>query len=168
MMSQKAFMMTLALVVGAVLGLSPNPLVASAKHHSSNQKIFAQQLMDQAISKHPEVTQIELAVPSPRGCSTIAASDPKGIGEKCDRDELEALRSGKPFVEKERAGFDVTLPLHDVAGKLIGTVGMDFKPQPGQQELIVVEQATKIVQELEVQISSQAKLFEPAPSAAIK
>ena len=39
---------------------------------------------------------------------------------------------------------------------------MDFKPEPGQQESGVVEQAKRIAAELEKRIPSREKLFEPA------
>jgi len=153
---------TLTLVVAMTLGFSSAQSSASTKPQALKQKVFAQKLVEQALSEHPELREIELAVQSSVRCSTIAASDPKEIGQKCDHDELEAMRTGKPVVEEEE-GFDVTMPLRDVTGKTIGTVGMDFKPTPGQQRSVVVEQARRIVRELETHISSEAKLLERSP-----
>jgi hypothetical protein len=64
-------------------------------------------------------------------------------------------------VEKEGDGFDVTMTLRDSTGKIIGTVGMDFKVEPGQPRSSVVKRAKKIVQEVEAQAPSKAKLLEP-------
>jgi len=139
------------------------PVFASRKQPSPKQRIFAQKLIESALSKHPEVSGVELAIQSSIGCSTIAATNPKDIGEKCDRDELGPLRTGEPLVEKESDAFDITMPLHDTTGKIIGTVGMDFKSEPGQQRSTVVDQARKITQELEGQISSTEKLTELVP-----
>ena len=61
---------------------------------------------------------------------------------------------------KEKDGFDVSLPLHDSSGKIIGAVGIGFKSAPGQTEASVTEQARKIAAEMEVRIPSKAKLFE--------
>src|SRR5262249_42858445 len=97
---------------------------------------------------------------SSEGCSTIAATDRKSIAEKCDRDEQEAMRTGEPFVEKEGGGFDVTLALHDATGKIIGTLGIDFKARPGQDRAMLVEQSNKILHEIESQISTKEKLLE--------
>jgi hypothetical protein len=99
--------------------------------------------------------------PGQQACETIAASEAKDVGEKCDDDEFKAMESGKPFVEKEPEGFDITLPLHDASGKMIGTLGMDFKPEAGQQEASVVERATQIAREIEKQIPSSEGLFKP-------
>jgi hypothetical protein len=135
-----------------------------SRAQGSSDKIFAQGLIENALKNHPEVSALEISATPPRKqqCVTIASTEAKDVGEKCDKDEFTAMRTGKPFVEKEKGGFDVTVPLHDATGKLIGTVGMDFKPQPGQQESSVVEVAQRLAQELERQVSSKAKLFGPA------
>jgi hypothetical protein len=155
------FLGTLVPAVLVTLELLSTPSLASKRPRASKHKIFAQRLVEEAIFKRPEVTEVELAVRSSKQCSTIADSELKGVGEKCDNDELEAMRTGEPFVEKESDGFDVTMPLHDSAGKIIGTVGMDFKAEPGQQRSSVVERAKRITQEIEARILSRAKLLEP-------
>jgi CheY-like chemotaxis protein len=64
------------------------------------------------------------------------------------------------------AVVDVMLPgldglsLIEHLRELIGTVGLDLKPEPNQQESKVVELAKQVVREM--QIPSKAKLFEPA------
>jgi hypothetical protein len=143
------------------LGLLSTPRLASKSSRASKHRIFAQRLVEEVVSKNPEVRAVELAVRSSKVCSTIAESELKGVGEQCDHDELEVMRTAEPLVEKEGEGFDVTIPLHDSTGKIIGTVGIDFKGEPGQQRSSIVERAKKIVENLEAQIPSQAKLFEP-------
>ena len=104
------------------------------------------------------------ATPPGKACVTIAATVSKEVGAKCDNDEYTAIKTNKPFVEKENEGgkevFDVTMPLHDSAGKVIATVGMDFKPEPGQERSNVINRAEEIVREFEERIPSKAKLFE--------
>lgn len=153
----------LTLVFGATLGPCSAPAAASAKPQAARPKILAQQLVEQVLREHPELAGLELSARSSRGCSTIAASAPKEIGQKCDRDELEAMRTERPFVEREGDGFDVTLPLRDTTGKIVGALGMDFPPRAGQRSPEVVEQAEKIARQLAPQIASGAKLFEPVP-----
>jgi hypothetical protein len=151
----------LALILVATVGLLCVPSFASKRAPTPRPKIFAQKLVDEVASKHPDVTGVELSVRSSTGCSTIAASDPKDIGEKCDKDELEPMRTGQPSVEKEGKEFDVTMPLHDTSGQIIGTVGLDIKAEPGQHKASAIERAKKIVQEFEAQIQSTAMLLEP-------
>jgi hypothetical protein len=130
-------------------------------------KIFAQQLVEEAMAKHPQVSGVELSsTPPGKNCVTIASTEAKDLGEKCDNDEFTAMKTNKPFVEKENEGgkevYDITMPLHDASGKLIGTVGLDFKPEPGQQQPQVGQVAQQLVREMETQIPSKDKLFEPA------
>jgi hypothetical protein len=130
-------------------------------------RIFAQQLVERALATHPEVTGVELSsTPAGKLCVAIASTDPKDLGDKCDTDELTPMKTNEPFVEKEKEGgkdvYDITMPLHDTGGNVIGAVGMDFKPEPGQKESQVVKAAQRIVGEMETQIPAKAKLFETA------
>jgi hypothetical protein len=123
-------------------------------------KIFAQRLIETELMKHPEVSSLEISVITKEGCRTIAASDPKDLKEKCDEDELQTLRTGKPYVEKEGDGFDVTLAFHDASGKIMAAVGMDFKAEEGQTNEGVAAQGRQVVSEMEAQVPSKDKLFE--------
>jgi len=144
---RKSVTTLIAVACGVGLALVLPTARLNAKEGSQGRaKIFAQKLVETAVAKHPELSSMELAVTPPGGqnCLTIASTEAKDLGEKCDEDEFAAMRTGKPFAEKEEDGFDITVPLHDATGKLIGTVGLDFKPKPGQQETGVIEQATRI------------------------
>jgi hypothetical protein len=129
---------------------------------SSKGKIYAQKLVEELAARHSEVTGIEVSATPPEGqhCVTIAATEAKDLGEKCDEDEFTAMRTAKPFVEKEEDGFDITLPIHDATGKIIGTMGLDFKPEPGQKESEVVERAKQIARQFEERVPAKERLFE--------
>jgi hypothetical protein len=127
-------------------------------------KITAQKVAEEIKAAHPEITSLEIAATKSQseGCKTIAATEAQEVGQKCDKDELTAIRTNSPFVEKEKDGFDVTLPLHDPSGKVMGTAGMDFKPEPGQKKSDVVSKAKQIASDLEKRLTSKKQLFEPA------
>src|SRR5215475_8368413 len=132
-------------------------------------KIFAQKLVIETLAAHPELTGVEIAAtpPGKAQCVTIASTEVKGIGEKCDKDEFTAMKTDKPFVEKEKENgkevYDVTIPVHDANGKIIATAGIDFKPEPNQSEAQVTERSHQIAKEIESKVKSKAKLFEPVP-----
>lgn len=142
--------------------------IAKAQTSAAQPKIYAQKLLEDVLAVHPEVSALELAStpPDKAQCITIAATKAKEIGEKCDNDEFTAMKTDQPFVEKEREKgltvYDVTMPIHDLAGKVIATVGVDFRPATGQHRPKVVASARQIAKELEARISSKEKLFEPA------
>ena len=124
--------------------------------------IFAQKVVEEIKAAHPEIAGLELAAIKPgKGCQTIAATEAKEIGQKCDKDELTARKTNKPFVEQEKTEFDVTLPIHDSAGKIIATAGMDFKLEAGRTKETVVREALKIGTELERRLTSESDLFRP-------
>jgi len=134
---------------------------------SSASKIYAQKLVEETLAAHPELMGLELAAtpPTKSQCVTIASNEAKGIGEKCDKDEFTAMKTNKPFVEKERENgkevYDVTIPIHDADGKVIAMAGIDFKPAPSQSGAQVTERSQQIANELESKIKSKEKLFEP-------
>ena len=131
--------------------------------NAQSKKTRAQNLVDLATQRHSEITGLELSA-TPAGqesCVTIAATEAKDVGEKCDQDEATALKTGKPFVEHEPDGFDVTTPLHDAKGKLVGTLGIDFKPQAGQTKAEILKRVAGLLKEVEQQIPSKAFLFQP-------
>lgn len=147
-----------ALLVALFVSLLP--VLASAQTKPRTGRSFAQKLVEATQAKHPEADEVGISTDTRRGCIGIASTDKSDIGEKCEKDDSEPMRTGKPFVEKEKDGFDVSLPLHDSTGKIIGAVGIGFKSAPGQTEASVTEQAQKIAAEMEAQIPSKAKLFE--------
>jgi iron complex outermembrane receptor protein len=157
---------TLILSAGILSFLFPVATDAQPRP-SSTSKIYAQKLVEETLAAHPELVGLELAAtpPTKSQCVTIASSEAKGIGEKCDKDEYTALKTNKPFVEKEKENgkevYDVTIPIHDADGKVIATAGIDFKPWPDQAEAWVTERSQQIAKELESKVKSKEKLFEP-------
>jgi sensor histidine kinase regulating citrate/malate metabolism len=144
-------------VIAAPIGL--RSAFARAQAHSRQGTTFAQKLVEATKAKHPETDEVGIAAMTARGCVGIASTDPDDIGEKCEKDDLEPMQTGKPYVEKEKDGYDVSLPLHDAPGKLVGSIGVGFKASAGQTEASVTEQARKIAAEMERQIPSKAKLL---------
>ena len=140
--------------------ISTWPVLTSAQTKTHTGESFAQKLVEATQAKHPESDEIGISANTSHGCVGIASTDKSDIGGKCEKEDSEPMRTGKPIVEKEKDGFDVSVPLHDSTGKIIGAVGVGFKPAPGQTAASVTEQAQKIAAEMEAQIPSKAKLFE--------
>ena len=109
----------------------------------------AQKLVDRIAFKHPEISELEISTAREGhgDCETIAASKSKQIGEKCDEDEAAALRTLAPVIEEEPDEFDVTAPLHDAKGKLIGTLGIDFRPGVGKTKQEVLQRTRDLLRE---------------------
>jgi hypothetical protein len=169
MTSQKptlGYFCTLVALAASLVMVSGSLAIASPGPSEEQQKpILAQRVTEELVAMHAEIVSMEVSAtpPGQATCVTIAATEAKEVGGKCDDDEFTAMKTNKPFVEKEKEGgkevFDVTMPMHDASGKVMGTIGLDFKPAPDQEQSQVVEQATQIVREFEKRIPSRAKLF---------
>jgi hypothetical protein len=156
----------LVVVVMLVLGALPSVATAQARPPAHRARIYAQRLVDRLVAGHRDLAAVELAVDSGGVCRTVAATDPKDIGERCDADELGPIRTGEPDVEaptREDPVYDITQALCDSAGRLIGAVGMDLKPATGQVRATVLARARAILRELEAAIPSKARLLQSVP-----
>ncbi len=138
--------------------------LSGSKSSARQESILAQRLVNELAAKHPELVRIGLHLTPPNGPDNVivASNVAAKIGQKSDPEDLKAMRTGKPVVLREEGNFDVTLPLHTASGKIIGALGLTFKPQGDQRESSAVERARKMARELEKQITSKAKLFESA------
>ncbi|HEV2182354.1 MAG TPA: PDC sensor domain-containing protein [Candidatus Acidoferrales bacterium] len=156
------FERVLRIVGVAAFGICFASAVATAQTATHQTKSLAQKLVEDTHAQHPEATEIGIVTVSAKGCRTIASTDKGDIGEKCETDDSAPIRTGKPYVEKEKDGYDVSLPLHDAAGKAIGAVGIEFKLEVGQTAANMTEKAKQIAGEMEKQIPSKAALSKPA------
>ncbi len=128
-------------------------------------KLLAQKLVDELAAKHPELVRIGLHVTPPhrRENIIVASNVPTKIGQKSGPEDLTTMQTGKPVVLKEGANFDITLPLHDASGKVIGAIGLTFPPLDGEQQSNAVQRAQAIALEIERRIPTAEKLFNTAP-----
>jgi hypothetical protein len=129
---------------------------------SSVEMIYAQRLVDALAAGHPELLRIGMHVTPPNRSDNIiiACNVSERIGRKSDPEDLKAMNSGQPVVLKEGENFDVTLPLHDATGQVIGAIGLTFKPLPGEKNADAARRARAMAHEIEKQIASRAQLFE--------
>ena len=129
-------------------------------------KIYAQKLVNETLAANPDIMGLEISAATiEKGCTTIASDEELGIGEKCDRDEYDVMKTNKPLAdnttEHGKKFFDVNVPLHDANGKAMAIVGVDFKPDPKQTAAQATERAEQIAKEIEAKVSSREKLYEP-------
>ena len=142
-------------------------LLASNTVGQSNRggEIFAQKLVDQITAKHPELNIIGLHSTPPDGSQSVivACSNKSKVGKKSDPDDLEVMQSGKPTVEekKDRQIFDLGFPLLDQNGTTIGVLVMEVKFSYEKTSDGAMNRGKQIQSELQKQIPSKAKLFEP-------
>lgn len=127
-------------------------------------KIFAQQLVDQTVARHPEVVVLAMHVTPPKEKdNVIIASNIGRIGKLADEDDMRVVNTGKSNLEVNPNGdrFEVELVLQNKAGKTIGALGVVFPYKPGDDKAAFDKKAQQIRNELRAQIPVLDKLFEP-------
>lgn len=156
--TMKLFLLA-ALAVFPMLALSSGHPVAQPE---SKTESFAQALVEQTKAKHAEADEVGIAVRLKSGCKTIASTDPSDIGEACEKEDMAPMQTGKPYVEKEGKGYDVSVPLRDAQGRMIGSLGVGFKPAAGQTQSKALAEAFAISKEMSAQIPTKMTLLRPA------
>ena len=96
--------------------------------------------------------------------NVIIASNIGRIGKKADEDDLGVIKTGVPKLEVNATGdrFEDELPLLDQSGARIGALGVVFAYKNGDDKTALQKKAEQVRDELRKQISSVAKLVEPA------
>jgi hypothetical protein len=123
---------------------------------------FAQELVDDALAKHPEVILLAIHAGAPK--YDIIASNFGRIGKLGDEDDLRVILKGTKNLELNKAGdhFEVELPLKTKAGKRIGAIGVVFNYKPGDDKTAMDKISTEIQKEMQARITSSKTLFGPA------
>ena len=97
-------------------------------------------------------------------CQLYRKTQPAWIGKKSNADDERVINSGKGNLEINKAvnHIEVTLPLQDHSGKIIGAVGAVFAYKEGDDKGRFKRVAEQIRDEWRAQISNRDSLFEPA------
>jgi hypothetical protein len=131
----------------------------------SLEKTYAQQLVDQAIARHPEILVLAMHVTPPNSTdNVIIASNIGRIGKKADEDDLNVISTGKPKLEVNKTGdrFEVELPLQDASSRTIGALGVVFAYKAGDDQAKLQKKGELVRDELKRRISHTANLVETA------
>ncbi len=127
---------------------------------------YAQKLVDEALTKYPEIVILVMHVTPPNKPDTenvILGSSIGRTGKKADEDDLRVIRTGKTNLEVNSTGerFEVELVLQDIPGNTVGALGVVFPYKNGDDKAEFNKRAEQIRNDLRKQIPSAAKLFEP-------
>jgi hypothetical protein len=129
-------------------------------------KIYAQELVNQTITKYPDLLVVAMHVTPPKASeNVIIASNIGRIGKKADAEDLKVINTGETLAKVNKNGdrFEVELVLHDASQKPIGALAIVFPYKAGDDKSQFEKRAEMIRDELGRQIPQAAKLME-APS----
>ncbi len=119
----------------------------------------AQALVAQLHRAHPEMSEIGIDMQTSRGCRTVASTDPGDRNQACESDDIAPMRTGKESISREGKELDISLPLHDAHGQLIGAIGIELAPKSGETRAQAVNRVRSAVAALERRIESKDQLL---------
>jgi hypothetical protein len=141
-------------------------LPASAQDPSSN---YAGELVAQALASHPEVLAITIHASLPKAATNaVAASNVAKPGTPAGPAQLTVLATGQPVLELSADGAQLlsTLPLQDVSGDTIGTVGVALPYSHGADRQALLRRAELVRNELRRKVINATNLADPVPYVA--
>ncbi len=145
-------------------------LIPAALPAQTVQAQFAQYLLTETMSQHPELQKMGLHAVPPGGQDEliIACSVPSKIGKKSSPGDLETEHSGKPSVKavSDKSFYDLALPLEDAGKHPIGMIVMEMPFTAASSPEEAVQKAQAITDRVEQQIPTLDALFKEAPSTA--
>jgi hypothetical protein len=128
-------------------------------------KTHAQKLVDDLLSKHPDVITLALHVTPPKGKDNIIVASNFGrIGKKADEDDMKAM-SGEPIagaVAKDKR-YSVELALRDASNKTIGALSVGFRNSGAEDAKAFLSKAQSLRDEMQKRIPSLESLAELDP-----
>ena len=130
---------------------------------AADNAIYAQQLVNEQMAKHPELVVIGLHAAKPGAkSSTMIASNLDRIGKADDEDDLAVAHERKTILApnlKDSSKFEVAVPLKDAAGQVIGSLSAVFKYAAGDDEVKMHVTALAIRDEVAKKTPNVAALF---------
>jgi Flp pilus assembly protein CpaB len=153
---------TVAVLLTIVLGAG---VLAAQTTTATKPDIFAQKLVDEALTKHPEVIIIAMHVTPPgKTENVIIASNIGRYGKKADEDDMRVIDTGKNNLELNKAGnhFEVEFAMKDQSDATIGAAGVVFSYKPGDDKAQMEKVANQIRDEWKVQTPNKESLFAPS------
>ena len=125
---------------------------------------YAQHLVDETLSRHPDVLILAIHAATPLNVDPeILGSNIGRIGKPADSDDMRVVRDGKTNLEinKTLDRYEVELPLKDVSGARIGALGVVFVLPPHADLKAKHREAIHIRDALARRIPSAAALVRP-------
>jgi hypothetical protein len=157
-LSRAIAMLAALTLVGAARG-------AAGDHYglAADNKIVAQGLVNEIMAAHPGLVAAGMHCVPPGGhAQVIIASTLDVIGKPSDPEDI--LRGTTVISPSRKAPkLGIMLPLHDKNGQEIGSLALQFRYSPGEDQVKYFAEATAIRESVAQKIPDLDSLFSPSP-----
>ena len=155
-------------IIGVVIALWLGATAVTAAQppkyvHAADNRILAQQLVNEIMAANPGLLAAGFHCVAPgQEKQGIIASTLDVIGKPSDPEDV--LHGGTTIMPSSKAPkLGIMLPLHDRAGREIGSLALQFKYQAGEDQVKYLAAATAIREHVAKGIPALADLFHPLP-----
>ena len=160
-----ALLILAGLSIGAAAFAADSAVDPSWRKAADN-KIFAQQLVNELMAKYPDLVVVGLHATVPGAkVETMIATNLDRVGKVDDDDDIAVAPEHKTILApnmKDPHKFEVQVPLKDTAGNFLGAAaGFVFKYQAGDNEVQLHVKALAIRDELARRTPNLAALLQP-------
>lgn len=138
----RTFLLTLVLSLVAVFS------TACASSSKCSSCTSAQAVVDSVAQQHAECTRLTVHCSMAGGAKCCASTQADRVGKASDKEDVEAMQTGKPVVLDEAGAFDVTVPINSKDGKHMSSCGVTLKAA-GMTRDQAVAKATTIAEAVE-------------------
>jgi hypothetical protein len=163
-MKASPLLQSLLVLLAAALAVTSAAAADAPKYGlAANNKIKAQQLVNQIMTNNPALVASGMHCVAPgTDKQAIIASTLDVIGKPSDPEDI---LHGNTTIEPSRKApkLGIMLALRDASGKDIGSLALQFKYQPGDDQVKCFAAATAIRDGVARQIPDLASLFAPIP-----
>jgi YVTN family beta-propeller protein len=143
-------------------------LAAHEGRAAGAQRIYAQYLVDEVLTEHPEILVIGLHATAPGAKdNTMIATNLDRVGKISDDDDLRVTATGEPIAEPTKGRYESLVAMKTRDGKVIGAIGIVVMWKDGTDTSGFLPAANALRDELASRIPSLEALFEPAPAGAL-
>lgn len=174
MKSHRSLILSLALGGLAALRLPADPPANPAWGKAADNHIFAQKLVYDILSGHPDLVVVGLHAVAPGAKNeTLIACNLDRIGKQDDDDDIAVATDRQSILSPnltDPTRFEVQLPLLDLHRRVIGSTGFVFHYHEGDDQIDLLRRATSIRDSIAYALPDKAALFAAAdftpPNAA--
>jgi hypothetical protein len=148
---------------------SPSSPAKPVYAKAADNKIFAQQLVNELMAQNPDLISVGIHGIPPGGKGyVVAAHSLDLIGKKDDSVDEGIIKDDQTVIGIETIGHTTALRmvihagLHDRSGNVIGMVVLSFKPKADHDKLAALARAEPLLRDLFQKIPDAASLFQPS------
>ncbi|MBL8747616.1 MAG: hypothetical protein JNK78_00545 [Planctomycetes bacterium] len=107
----------------------------------------AQSVIDGVAKQNPDCTRLTLHCSMEGGAKCCASTAADRVGKASDKEDVEAMSSGKTVVLDEAGAVDVTVPIRAMNGKFMSSCGVTLKGMPRDQAVAKAATIAKSVED---------------------